>query len=554
VTALAVGVLAALAVTFPLALNLRTAVLDDGSYDPYQFVWNLWWVHESLLRLHVNPFHTRFLFYPEGVSLLFHTFSFSLGVASLPLQAILPGGVLAAHNVLVLIAPALTFVLTALLAREITGDAWAALAAGVVATVNPIAVWFVPVLYLNCAYLIPALLLAWWRLQRTRRTRHLLLAVLLLVALVFASQDYATIALALLALDSVFRWLAPRALGEAGRWLAGTVTFWLAAAATLGTLAFVALGAPAAEPPAVQPLLGSGYLAGLVMPPWLSPPSVRFWTVLYLGTAAMLLVPVALLHRRSSVAYWTVAALATAAMALGPRIHLHHPAPDFRLPPGGLQVTGPPGPYVLATTLVPILRYFRAPYRWMVGTQVALAMVTALAVAGLRARVVPGVRRAAITGVLLAALVAAGLLDTRGLRAPLADARIPSVYRVLIDDPEPAAVLELPSGLPMNAVGAYSSLYMYRQTAHRKFLLEGTVARLPPGERPLILRNITDLAALPYVKYVVLHHELLGSAFPASRAQLERVEALARESGELVADDGGTAVYRLRTFRPASVL
>ena len=134
----AAGAATAVVLTFPLVLHLRSHVLEDGSYDVYQFLWNLWWVRESLLTLHANPFRTTYLFHPDGVPLLFHTFSFTLGVASLPLQAAL--GLVAAHNLLVLVAPAATVLAVGLLAREVTGDPWAALVAGLAAALAPAAV------------------------------------------------------------------------------------------------------------------------------------------------------------------------------------------------------------------------------------------------------------------------------------------------------------------------------------------------------------------------------------------------------------------------------
>src|SRR5262249_25096744 len=65
--ALAIGLAISLAMTFPLVLHLGSRVLEDGSFDPFQFLWNIWWVRESLVVLHTNPFFTRLLFYPEGV-------------------------------------------------------------------------------------------------------------------------------------------------------------------------------------------------------------------------------------------------------------------------------------------------------------------------------------------------------------------------------------------------------------------------------------------------------------------------------------------------------
>src|SRR5262245_303432 len=60
----AIGALVGLAVTYPLARHPVSTVLDDGTLDAFQFVWNIWWVREALLHLHTNPFHTRYLFYP----------------------------------------------------------------------------------------------------------------------------------------------------------------------------------------------------------------------------------------------------------------------------------------------------------------------------------------------------------------------------------------------------------------------------------------------------------------------------------------------------------
>ena len=121
-------------------------------------------------------------------------------------------------------------------------------------------------------------------------------------------------------------------------------------------------------------------------------------------------------------------------------------------------------------------------------------------------------------------------------------------------DPDPAAILELPSGLVAGTFAAFTSRWMYYQTAHRKFLLEGTVSRLPPGRRLVIGLEITDFASLPWVKYVAIHRDALPVALPAARAQAERVEAVARTQGELVAADGELAIYRLRTFRREAVL
>jgi len=551
VVAGAAGAATAVVLTFPLILHLRSRVLEDGSYDVYQFLWNLWWVRESLVVLHTNPFRTTYLFYPDGVPLLFHTFSFSLGLASLPLQAMF--GLVAAHNLLVLAAPAVTVLAVGLLAREVTGDSWAALVAGLAAALTPSAVWFLPVLYLDCSYLIALLLWVWWVIQRRRRLLDVGLAIALLAVLVFASQEYAVMALAVLALDTLCRIVAPRTSGLGTAWARGTLAFWSLAAVGLAALAWIAHEEPASPPPPLQMLVGSGYLAGLVAPPWLTPPARAFWAVLYLGTAPLLLAAAGLVCTLPRVRFWALATGLLAIMALGPRLHLHYPLADMRLPDTGFPPTGPPGPYAFALELVPLLRFFRAPYRWVVSAGIALAVVGALGVAGLRARVAHPRARMALTLAMLVVVIGAGALDLRGLRARLVASAVPSAYDELRNDPAPAAVLELPSGLVAGTFAAFSSLYMYYQTFHRKFLLEGTVARLPPGQQRVTDRAPGELGDLPYLKYVVVHRDLLATAYPPGTEQLDRFTPLLARDGELVRREGPIEIYRLRSFRPESV-
>jgi hypothetical protein len=246
-------------------------------------------------------------------------------------------------------------------------------------------------------------------------------------------------------------------------------------------------------------LFGSGYAAGLVTPPWLVAPPSPFWTVIYLGTAPLLALPAALVWGGRRLGYWGLATIAMAAMALGPSLHLHYPLAD-PLPPSPDMPPpwAPPGLYAVAAWLLPVLRFSRAPFRWVVAAEIALAVIMAIGIAGLRARLTSPVRRCALTAAILGVIVAGAALDVRGLRAHLASAAIPPAYALLRDDPAPAAVLELPAGSTAGGFAAFSSYYMYYQTAHRKFLLDGTVSRLPPGSRGARARSADR--ALPYVR------------------------------------------------------
>jgi len=551
--AFVVGAGTALVLTHPLILHPTSTVLDDGTLDCFQFVWNVWWLRASVVDLHVNPFFTRHLYYPEGVSLLFHTLSASLGFVSIPLQLVLPHGQVTAHNLLVIAAPALIVVTTALLAHEVTGDPWAALAAGCMATVTGAIVWFLPIIYLTATYLVAAVLWAWWRLHRLRRGRDVVLVLGLLATLVFASQEFAMMALLILAMDSAGRLVAPRALGLPAAWWRGTFATWAVAAIGLGALAAVASLNPGAPPPIKQLLLGSAHLTAFVFPPWLVPPAVSFGMVMYLGTVPLLLVATtAWLGGRRAV-FWALVTVALLLMACGPFVGLSHPllafgsvAPnDLRQVPAG-HVRGP---YWLALKVVPFLRVFRGAYRWVTVAEIALAVLAATGVAGLRARLAASRARAVVGVAVVAAALVVGFLEVRGRVNRIIPATLPDAYAAVRDDPEPSAILELPTGLTQQVFTNLASRYMFYQTEHGKYLLEGTVARLAPGAHALVSRRFTTFTELPWVKYVVLHRDLLDVAFPVSRDQMAQVETILATEGTLVVRDGPLEIYRLATFR-----
>jgi hypothetical protein len=545
--ACAVGVATGLVLTWPLALHVRSHFLDDGTLDAFQFAWNLWWASESVFHLHTTPFFTRYLFFPTGTSLLFHTGSLSLGLLSTPLQHLV--GLVVTQNVLVITAPALAVIFVGLLARDVVHDEWAALAGGLVVALDPLLRWTLPVLYLDCVWTIAALLWLWRRLQRVQTVASVVAVLAALGFVVFASQEYAMIAVAILALDTVARLVAPERSGLGRPWPRGTAFFWLITLLGLGSLAWRALGQPAEPPPAGQVLVASGYLEGFFVPPWLVEPFLRFDAVFYLGTIPILLAIVALARGGRTVVWWAFALSILLLMVMGP--YLHVSAVAHTTPPGSTQPNGGvPGPYLLGLAVFPLLRFFRAPYRWMAGAWVVMGVVSAIGVASLRAT---SRRPRLVTGLVLLVVVIGGATDGRGLRSPLASTAVPPGYDRLPAEHRPGAILELPDGFAADGIGLMSSLYMYYQTRHRRPLLDGTVSRMAPGLELTIFRSFTDVSTMPWLEYVVLHRDLFDRALPSGRQHAERVVASLSSVADVVFDDGTFAVWRLRTFDPTSV-
>jgi hypothetical protein len=98
---LALYALLALAMTWPLARQLGTAIPGD-SFDGWQNVWNLWWMREAWLVEHSSAYVTSLLHAPTGVDLRFQTMAPFNGLATLPIQ--LTAGLLPAYNAAVLLS------------------------------------------------------------------------------------------------------------------------------------------------------------------------------------------------------------------------------------------------------------------------------------------------------------------------------------------------------------------------------------------------------------------------------------------------------------------
>lgn len=549
-----IGAIVGVVITLPLARHPVSTVLDDGTLDAFQFVWNVWWVREALVTLHQSPFHTHYLFYPGGASLLFHTFSATLGLASVPLQLLLPGGAVTAHNVLVIAGPALTVVATGLLAREVTGDPWASIAAGLASVLNIATMWFLPIIYLTCTYLVAGVLWAWWRLHRRRRALDAVVVAGLLMALLFASQEYAMMVLTVLGLDMGARLVLSERLGIPPAWIPGAIAAGAMAGVVFGAMALQAARNPAQDLRPDALVFGSGFLTGFVRPPWLTDPGrFRFAYALYLGTAPLVLLAVTLPFAGVRMRWWALALVFVLLMACGPWVGLYHPmmGPLPGITP--LTTRQFPGPYLLLMQVIPLMRFVRAAYRWVMVGHVLFAVALAIGLAGARRRVTSGPARGAIAAAAIVAIVVGAAVDLRDYRPTAVSAEIPSLFDVLHDDPQPSAVMELPVGLPASGMANLSSRYMFYQTYHRKFLMEGTLARLPAGAVRLLSRHFKSLAEVPYVKYVVIHRDLFQAARSAAQQQITEIDALLATEGTLVRREGPLELYVTKTFRPESV-
>ncbi|MDQ2807402.1 MAG: hypothetical protein M3Z04_10905, partial [Chloroflexota bacterium] len=112
--------------TWPLAAQFTTAVPGGG--DAWQHLWNLWWMRQALTTP-TDPFFTNALYYPNGVSLLFHTLVPLESALTVPFQ-LLGVDLVPLYNAVLMGSFVLAGYGTWLLVRDLTGHAGAAFVAG----------------------------------------------------------------------------------------------------------------------------------------------------------------------------------------------------------------------------------------------------------------------------------------------------------------------------------------------------------------------------------------------------------------------------------------
>ncbi|MCS6843449.1 MAG: hypothetical protein NZ528_03860 [Caldilineales bacterium] len=507
--ALLLYILLAVAMTWPLATQLTTAIPGDD-FDGWQNYWNLWWMRRAWLEEHTSPYFTTLLYYPTGADLRFQTMAPFNGLTFLNLQLV--GNVFLAYNAAVLFSFAVggfgayLLALYALRGRQryhrrpaeplppppglLHG---AAFLAGAVFAFSPYHfAHLLGHLQLITLQWIPFYALYLWRgLDRAAtgqlRPRDVGMAALFLV-LVGLSDWYYVMYCGLFTALALAAQLAGRRLRPAGVAFAGGV-------ALLFVLTLSPLLVPMVQGTRTwqgtsllrdysETITLSADLLAFVTPQvfhplwgeWAAQRSAVFsatrseftvfagYTVLALAVAGLASAP----RRRSGSAFWALAAGLFAVLALGPILHVGGRTP---LLPNGQPV---PLPYALLYETVPFIKYSRSVSRFDVMVMLCLGVAAAFGVAAvgnwLRARG----RSAGWVAPLATALV---LFEFLAVPYPMSPPDTPPWYYTLAQSEEPGAVLNLPANWSRPG-------YLLYQTVHGKPMSTGYVTRDDPNTLP----------------------------------------------------------------------
>jgi hypothetical protein len=162
-----------LVITYPLPLRM-SHVLAGGEIDAYINPWVDWWTHHVLTTPGESLYHTDYLFYPHGVSLVFHSFSHVNTAISLALQSWVSQP--AAYNATILLAYLLSGFGMYALVEYLTKSATAGIVAGIVFALNPYHVYESAHPVLVSVQWMPLSSLFLIRWLREHRWRHVVLA------------------------------------------------------------------------------------------------------------------------------------------------------------------------------------------------------------------------------------------------------------------------------------------------------------------------------------------------------------------------------------------
>ena len=528
----AIGVL----FTLPLPLTMDRCLAGDD-VDAWLNPWANWWTQKVLWgRLSSLPeserltfYYTRYLFYPQGVSLVYHSFSHTNSALWLILRRLI--GDLPAHNLTILMTYPLSAITFYLLAYHLTGSRFAAFVAGFIFAFSPYHVAESSHPVLGTVQWIPLFMLSLEKALAQAKIKAGLSAALWLWLTALSGWHLLTLALFLGICRALYLLLTEQ------RWRNWQVLRVLLIAAVV----FVVLILPFIWPllreqiisdtPAYilarqEPYAGTDLLAFFtpsnyhpLLKPYVSNTYERFYPGLwqrpaFIGYSVLALGCIGALYSGRRGRFWWIASIVLFILALGPYPRVL-----------GTRLFSHPVPW--GTLLAQLIRY---------GERVNVLLMlcwASLAAWGCGA-IVDRLKRSRSQRQVW--LLAAGILvliafEYCPVPFPSTCVQVPRFYTELAQESDDFAILEMPMGRQS------AKISMYYQTIHGHPLVEGHVSRTPvqaygfiegnpllsllrqyslpgyegpfPLEFPDVSRQLGTLADVG-IRYIVFHHAIIS--------------------------------------------
>ena len=445
-------VLLTLVITYPMPLHMDRFLIGED-IDDYINPWVDWWTNHVLTTPGESLYHTDYLFYPDGVSLVFHSFSHVNTAVSLILQPAI--GQPAAYNASILLAYLISAFGMYLLIEHLTGSRMAGILSGFAFAFNPYHVFESHHPVLMSTQWIPLSLLFLIRWLREYKWWQLVLAAVFFLLNALTSWHLMIFFSLWLAVYAVYHLIFARDISfwkRMGRWgafglLSGLLTlpFLLPMIREQLTVAQSYMGANVADGRPMD-------LWNMVLPPWIEQVDESG----YLGLTAMFLAIIGAWKGGKEARLWVVSAALFFLITIGPK-------PEFQ----GEIVEGVVLPW--SSIFIPVLR---DPLRFHLLVMFGLAGAIGYGWSAIRSYL--GIRRQ--RWYILCAVITLPLLilDYSHWPFPHVDPVVSPFYLQLAQEPGDFAIAPIPS------TRQTAKYYMYYQTLHGKKIIGGHVSRTPP--------------------------------------------------------------------------
>lgn len=457
--------------TYPLITLFSSHFFADRG-DGLQNVWNLWWVDAALTKLGQNPWTTRYLHYPYGISLLGHTLNTTNGLMSIPLVRILSP--IQAHNTLIVFSFVGSGFMAFCLAYYLTRAYWPSIIAGFVYSFSNYHFAHAQGhMQLVALQWIPLFVLLWYVLL-TRPSLWVSLGAVLALLLVILNDYYYFMYTALAAAFMavwVALWQRDALFFVRQRYRLPMLVFLLGSLFTSGVLVAAVLRQQSTDPllaiyvperfslDLLAPFIPGGHwrFAELTKSYWSELPGNIHESSVYLGLSVVFVVIYVIIRWRKadlpSLPYWYFVLVFFFIMGLGPVLQVNgQPVSDFMLP------------YDLVfQRLFPPLRVARVPVRMIVIVILSASVISAV---GFKLLFQQSKRTRVLAWLLI------GILVVEYLPAPIPASQVPV-------PPYIALLRDLPGKEGVLDAANRTTIAMYYQTLYEKPMAFGYVSRMP---------------------------------------------------------------------------
>ncbi|MDO8335938.1 MAG: hypothetical protein Q7T74_04130 [Candidatus Saccharibacteria bacterium] len=455
--------------TWPWLPNFATHLYTDQG-DGLQNVWNMWWIHESVINLHQLPWHTNLLHYPFGVTLIGQTLNPFNGFVALGLMMFMP--LTQAYNTMVIFSFVIGGLTAFWLSYYFSRSYIASILGGAVFTFSSYHLAHAEGhMQLISLEWIPLFILMWWMFVKKPSYWLAVGSSISLFLVLFCDYYYFLYCLMAAIGIVMYFWFRKQlpSLKKAKN-LKPLGLFLLTSLLVVAPLPLALLYANSttefsgSHPARVfstdvlSPFIPGGFWRFHDLTDWywsLLPANI-FEATVYLGWSVIIVLLISLVKRKkftSDLVFWQILVGVFGILSLGPRLMIF-----------GKTIEQIPMPYVIMERVIPGMKLSGMPIRMMVMVTLGSAVIVAIVLAKFKFNTTKG-------RVLIGLFIVVFVIEMLPSSLPLTNIQYPNYVYKLKSLPSTGGVLDEAAKSP--------SIQLYYQTSYNKPMAFGYISRLP---------------------------------------------------------------------------